>query len=195
MECEILDKVPYTKCLVITQKHKESLLSKIVMHSNSHVVYPGMSFPKQRKRRKLNPADIPGVKEAGWTPDQLITNLHFKIDGVWERSNPDTLHLFLRSVLEYIKGLPEAEPFLRPVTVEDAVDYFDIISDPMDLSLMERRLEVEDVYSSVEIFMADTKLMIDNCRLYNRVDTHYYKYAHRLEQAFHRYLNENMMEF
>jgi len=65
----------------------------------------------------------------------------------------------------------------------------------MDLSLMEKRLESEGFYSSVEIFKADMKRMIDNCRLYNRVDTYYYRFANRLEQAFQRYLNENMGEF
>lgn len=33
--------------------------------------------------------------------------------------------------------------------------------------------------------------MLANCRLYNRVDTFYYKYANRLEQAFQKYLDEN----
>lgn len=137
MECKILAKAPYTQCLSVTKKHKGALLKKIRQNSNSHVVLPGMSFPKNRKRRRLNPADIPGLKEAGWTPEQLITNLHFKIDGIWEKSNPETLQLFLQSVLEAVKSLPEAEPFLKPVTVEDAVDYFDIITDPMDLSLIQ----------------------------------------------------------
>jgi len=45
--------------------------------------------------------------------------------------------------------------------------------------------------SNLEIFKADFNLMLANCRLYNRVDTFYYKYANRLEQAFQKYLDEN----
>ena len=141
MECQILPEVPYTQSLIVARKHRESLEKKIQQHSNSHVVHPGMTFSKQRKRRRLNPGDIPGLKEAGWTPDQLITNLHFKIDGVWEVSDPESLHQFLCTVLDFLKKLPEAGPFLKPVTVEDAADYFDIVSDPMDLSLIEVPLE------------------------------------------------------
>lgn len=60
---------------------------------------------------------------------------------------------------------------------------------------MQKRLETEGFYSSIDIFKADMKRMIDNCRLYNRVETFYYKFANHLEQAFRKYLNENMMEF
>ena len=136
MECQIPPLIPYTSSLRVTQKHRASLTQKMQQESNSHIIMPGMSF-KQRKRRRLNPADIPGLKEAGWTPDQLITNLHFNINGVWEESDPLSLHQFLQSVIDHLKKLPEAGPFLKPVTVEDAVDYFDIVSNPMDLSLME----------------------------------------------------------
>lgn len=33
--------------------------------------------------------------------------------------------------------------------------------------------------------------MVDNCRVYNRVDTCYYKYANRLEHAFLKFIEEN----
>lgn len=149
MECQILPKVPYTQLRNVIEKHNASLLGIIRKNSRSHIILPGIVFPKNRKRKRLAPSDIPGLKEAGWTSEQLISNLHFKINGHWEECTPDSLQQFLRIVLDYIKQLPEAKPFLRPVTIEDAADYFDIIKDPMDLSLMEVKTLVFVAFSSL----------------------------------------------
>ena len=45
-------------------------------------------------------------------------------------------------------------------------DYFDIITDPMDLSTVKRKL-MQKTYTTVEEFLSDMSLMINNCRKYN----------------------------
>lgn len=137
MECEIMSNAPYLHCPRAVKKHREALEDSIKQKSNSHLIYPGMTFPRQKKRQRLNPENIPGLKEAGWTPEQLNRKIQFKIDGVWQQFNSESLFLFLETVLKFLKQQPEAGPFLKPVTLEDAADYFDIIKDPMDLSLIE----------------------------------------------------------
>jgi histone acetyltransferase len=55
-------------------------------------------------------------------------------------------------------------PFLKPVDTLQALDYYDVIIDPIDLSLMRSRLGCQQYYVSLEMFVADLRKMCDNCR-------------------------------
>lgn len=55
-------------------------------------------------------------------------------------------------------------PFLKPVDPQLALDYYDVIIDPIDLSLMRSRLGCQQYYVSLEMFVADMRKMCDNCR-------------------------------
>ena len=83
--------------------------------------------------------------------------------------------------------------FSRPVTEVDAPGYFDVVSHPMDLSKMKRRLPTEQyrqkvksdaVYKCVEDFETDVKLIIKNCHAYNSPNTVVYKAAEKLWKAW-----------
>lgn len=144
MECEIRPSAPYLNSQRSLVKHMEALEATISSKSSVGVIHPGLSFPEdQRKRRRVNPESIPGVKEAGWTSEQLNRNLHFKIDGLWQQFDQDTLFEFLESVIQFLKQQSEIGPFLKPVSIEQAIDYFDVIKNPMDLSLIEVDLRFE----------------------------------------------------
>lgn len=60
----------------VLQMQKDYLDGEIRKLSNSHVVHPGIQrslMPLHHARKKqiavpINPKDIPGVTEAGWTP-------------------------------------------------------------------------------------------------------------------------------
>lgn len=43
-------------------------------------------------------------------------------------------------------------------------DYHTVIKDPVDLSLMETRLKRKDFYITLDIFVADFRRMMSNCR-------------------------------
>ncbi|RLN41616.1 histone acetyltransferase GCN5 [Panicum miliaceum] len=79
---------------------------------------------------------------------------------------------------------PDAWPFKEPVDSRDVPDYYDIIKDPIDLRTMSRRVESEQYYVTLEMFVADMKRMFNNARTYNSPDTIYYKCATRLENFF-----------
>ena len=79
---------------------------------------------------------------------------------------------------------PEAWPFQEPVDEQQVPDYYDIIHDPVDLSLIEKRLNLGDYYMTLDIFVADFRRMFDNCRNYNKSETPYYKCSDRLQAAF-----------
>jgi len=55
-------------------------------------------------------------------------------------------------------------PFLKPVDPSQALDYYDVIIDPVDLSLIRSRLGCKLYYVSLEMFVADLRKMCDNCR-------------------------------
>ena len=75
-------------------------------------------------------------------------------------------------------------PFKEPVDSKEVPDYYDIVKDPVDLSLIAQRLASGTYYAQLEIFAADFKRMFDNCCLYNAPDTIYAKCARRLESFF-----------
>ena len=75
-------------------------------------------------------------------------------------------------------------------------DYYDVIQDPIDLSLIRSRLEESagegaaggggggggrGYYQSVDMFLADIARMCENCRLYNGEDSEYWALATKLE--------------
>lgn len=98
-------------------------------------------------------------------------------------------------------------PFRQPVN--NVVDYYDIIKYPMgkitecssvvktyfffltciDLKTMTERLKAR-YYVSRRLFTADMTRIFTNCRIYNAIDTDYYKCAVNLQQYFQTKMKE-----
>lgn len=72
--------------------------------------------------------------------------------------------VFMR-VLAKLKGLADAGPFLEPVSDREFPQYKDIILHPMDLEKITMKASNLE-YKSVMEFMADLRLMRDNCQLF-----------------------------
>uniref|UniRef100_A0A0E0BAJ0 histone acetyltransferase n=1 Tax=Oryza glumipatula TaxID=40148 RepID=A0A0E0BAJ0_9ORYZ len=94
--------------------------------------------------------------------------------------NHDQPFLLITNMNEH----PDAWPFKEPVDSRDVPDYYDIIKDPIDLKTMSKRVESEQYYVTLEMFVADMKRMFSNAKTYNSPDTIYYKCASRLESFF-----------
>ncbi|KVH94344.1 Acyl-CoA N-acyltransferase [Cynara cardunculus var. scolymus] len=142
MECKIDPKLPYTDLSTMIHRQRQAIDEKIRELSNCHIVYPGIDFQKKEAgipKRILKLEDIPGFREAGWTPDQW-GHSRFKI----------AMH-----------DHGDAWPFKEPVDVRDVPDYYDIIRDPMDLKTMSRRVESEQYYVTLEMFLADARRMLE----------------------------------
>lgn len=60
------------------------------------------------------------------------------------------LQVTLQKIIDKVKALPEAQPFLFPVEPSPtfAPDYFKVILDPMDLQTVEQRLHARNFYVS-----------------------------------------------
>ncbi|CAG8762686.1 17177_t:CDS:2, partial [Acaulospora morrowiae] len=80
-----------------------------------------------------------------------------------------------------------AYPFYEPVDAEKlgVPDYYKIISNPMDLTTINSKLE-NDQYTSAEEFEADIRLMFQNCYTYNGVGSEVHNMGKMLEEVFNK---------
>ncbi|KAI5315871.1 hypothetical protein L3X38_045047 [Prunus dulcis] len=186
MECRIDPKLPYTDLSTMIRRQRQAIDEKIRELSNCHIVYPGIDFQKKEAgvpKKIIKVEDIPGLREAGWTPDQWG---HSRFGALSASTDSARKHLtaFMRALLKSMHDHVDAWPFKEPVDARDVPDYYDIIKDPMDLKTMSKRVESEQYYVTFEMFVADAKRMFLNARTYNSPDTIYYKCATRLEAHF-----------
>ncbi|XP_057509353.1 histone acetyltransferase GCN5 [Actinidia eriantha] len=188
MECKMDPKLPYTDLSTMIRRQRQAIDEKIRELSNCHIVYPGIDFLKKEAgipKRIIKVEDISGLREAGWTPDQWGHSRFKMVNASADTaSNQKSLTAFMRLLLKAMHDHPDAWPFKEPVDARDAPDYYDIIKDPMDLKTMSKRVESEQYYVTLEMFLADVKRMFKNARNYNSPETIYYKCATRLEAHF-----------
>ncbi|XP_075096808.1 histone acetyltransferase GCN5-like isoform X1 [Nicotiana tabacum] len=184
MECKIDPKLPYTDLSTMIRRQRQAIDEKIRELSNCHIVYQGIDFQKKEAgipKKAIKVEDIPGLKEAGWTPDQYG---HSRFKTVNSLSDQKSLTAFMRSLLKIMHDHPDSWPFKEPVDARDVPDYYDIIKDPIDLKTMSKRVESELYYVTFDMFVADVRRMFANARTYNSPETIYYKCATRLESHF-----------
>ncbi|KUI70199.1 Histone acetyltransferase GCN5 [Cytospora mali] len=171
MQCTMLERVRYLEVPRMLQKQKECVLAKIRAFSKSHIIHQP---PKQWKNgvSAIDPQKIEAIKNSGWSPemDELARQ---------PRHGPNYSQLL--HLLNDMQNHQSAWPFLMPVNKDDVHDYYDVIKEPMDLSTMEQKLEM-DQYTTPEDFTKDATLIFKNCRQYNSEGTPYTKSANKLEK-------------
>ncbi|EGN99866.1 hypothetical protein SERLA73DRAFT_180117 [Serpula lacrymans var. lacrymans S7.3] len=182
MQCTMLRKVNYLEKADLIAQQREAILTKIREMSKSHIVYPGLpQFQHDASGdMAIDPKDVPGLRESGWTPT---------MDANTRTIPRNAEHNFMQRLMTDLQGHPLSWAFLQPVNGEEVVDYYDVITKPMDFSTMEHKLETNQ-YSTMDAFVKDAILVFDNCRLYNPESSIYAKNATKMEKFMKEQLSD-----
>uniref|UniRef100_J3N2N7 histone acetyltransferase n=1 Tax=Oryza brachyantha TaxID=4533 RepID=J3N2N7_ORYBR len=172
MECRIDQKLPYVDLATMIRRQRQAIDEKIRELSNCHIVYSGIDFQKDKQMFSLSKIFLNHLL-------QLISS-----KGVTIALVVACLESAQMTNVLNMNEHPDAWPFKEPVDSRDVPDYYDIIKDPIDLKTMSKRVESEQYYVTLEMFVADMKRMFSNAKTYNSPDTIYYKCASRLESFF-----------
>ena len=191
MQCTMVPRIRYLEVQSFLATQKRLIQARINSFSRSHVVYPGLDVFKNHKDEKrditsqaskveliVQPNEVPGLKETGWTPE---------MDELISRSKRGPHFAAMRHILVELNAHASAWPFVAPVNANDVPDYYTVITNPMDLSTMESKLE-NNQYNTVDDLVQDAQLVFDNCKLYNPASSPYAKCAVKLEKFLYERL-------
>ena len=130
--------------------------------------------PKEWKNgpHPIDPMSIPAIKASGWSLD---------MDELARQPRHGPNYSQLLHLLNDMQNQGFSWPFTQPVNRDEVADYYEVITEPMDLATMEEKHE-KDQYPTPEDFIRDAKLVFDNCRKYNNETTPYAKNANKLEK-------------
>ncbi|CAH8547179.1 unnamed protein product [Dicrocoelium dendriticum] len=108
---------------------------------------------------------------------------------------PNELLRYFIPVVEKISKEKDAEPFLQPVDWEslEIYDYPQIVSNPMDLSTIRKKLENRE-YKDPWNVVDDFWLMLNNAWLYNKKTSKVYKTCTRLSEIFEAAIDPVMQQ-
>ncbi|XP_057659195.1 nucleosome-remodeling factor subunit NURF301 isoform X2 [Diorhabda carinulata] len=89
----------------------------------------------------------------------------------------------LKKLIKQLQVHKSAWPFMEPVDPTEAPDYYKVIKEPMDLQMIEGKIN-DQVYTKLSEFIGDMTKIFDNCRYYNPKESPFYKCAESLEAYF-----------
>uniref|UniRef100_A0A6T6CJQ9 histone acetyltransferase n=1 Tax=Compsopogon caeruleus TaxID=31354 RepID=A0A6T6CJQ9_9RHOD len=187
MECKLHPKIDYLNVPLLLKAQKMALIEKLREVSNCHIVFPGIDV---KAKGGIDIEDIPGIKEIGL---KNIRGHGFQGSrsgaasvAARDPAARQALQKLLQSILTQIKNHNSAWPFLQPVNAAEtgAVDYYDVIKNPIDLQTIQERLDLGWYYITKEIFVADLKRMVANCIQYNGKGHYITDLALSLEKFF-----------
>ncbi len=137
-------------------------MREIQQRSRSHIIHPGLDiFLHKAKEESIDPSEIPGLKESGWTPE---------MDRLTRRPKRHPQFAIMQKLHTLLNDHPSSWAFANPVNAEEVTDYYERIKNPMDFSTMAAKLE-GNAYKTTDEFIADARLIFDNCRAYNALES------------------------
>ncbi|KDD73121.1 hypothetical protein H632_c2512p1 [Helicosporidium sp. ATCC 50920] len=196
MECAIHPRLPHVRLPAMLLRQKEAVESQVRLYSRGHVVHPGLHSWRDGARVAVTPESVPGLLDAGWRAEDAARerrDFQLVVRGMLVDASADNRQRYMRDLLARLQREPDAWPFLKPVPVEEVPDYYDVIKDPIDLSLIEARLESRAFYVTLEIFAADVARVFANAQVYNAADTFFHKIAIKLYDEFQDWLSSGIV--
>ncbi|XP_027583009.1 tyrosine-protein kinase BAZ1B [Pipra filicauda] len=142
-------------------------------------MYSSRQGRHQRKKQALNPARGPRQRTApvnGADIDELV--LQTKRTARRQSLELQKCEEILGKLIKYRFSWP----FREPVTTEEAEDYFEVISNPMDFQTMQSKCSCGN-YRSVQEFLSDMKQVFSNAERYNQNGSHVLSCLEKTEQC------------
>ena len=152
------------------------------------IIYPPLSsdweddveYSRHTQNRTAERAlNIPGVKEAGWTLSDLVTMSRGSKDADQKKHQ---LKTELLALVNKVSDQQFSWCFRDPVNTEEVTDYLDVVTEPIDLKTIEKRIRKGDWYKNKHMLYSDLMKMVNNCKLYNGEGSTYTEYANSLEK-------------
>ena len=200
MECYVHPSVDYTRVAEMVAMQRQFILERIKaerqLTKSDKVVYPALrpdfatntteSTTVNRSRGEAycnaqRALAIPGVSQAGWTMSDLV----YMMSSGTSKDSDQKKHLLKGELLMYINKVIDQQfawCFRDPVDTTEVTDYLSVISEPIDLKTMEKRIRKGDWYKNKYMLYSDMMKMANNCKLYNGEGSQYYDYAVSLEK-------------
>ena len=200
MECYVHPSVDYTRIAETVTIQRQFILERIKaerqLTKSDKVVYPALrpdfatnateSTTVNRSRGEAycnaqRALAIPGVSQAGWTMSDLV----YMMSNGTSKDSDQKKHLLKGELLMYINKVIDQQfawCFRDPVDTTEVTDYLSVISEPIDLKTMEKRIRKGDWYKNKYMLYSDMMKMANNCKLYNGEGSQYYDYAVSLEK-------------
>ena len=196
MEAEIDPKINYSNLSEILKEQKNCIVKYSKKFLNIKRKYTYSQFEEEVKKKgidlnSLKKKDkdnedtleitedlfncIPGIKESGWTYKD------YKIQCENEKLGDNVNFLTqCRNIISKLNKHQNSWPFREPVNPKNAPDYYQKITEPMDLQTLEKGVE-SGKYKTKSVFEKDLRKIFNNARSYNKPGTIYYKFASILE--------------
>ncbi|RMZ95006.1 transcription initiation factor TFIID subunit 1 isoform X1 [Brachionus plicatilis] len=105
-----------------------------------------------------------------------------------------SMSTLLENIVNELRDLQEAQPFLFPVNQKKVPDYYKVIKDPIDLQKIRKKIN-EKMYKDRESFLNDMQLLINNSRIYNGTNSIITQSAEMIYQLCELRIKEKQDQF
>ena len=171
MECLVDPTIDYLTTRQVAEQQRKALVARVAeLGAQQGKSNAAVDAAAQGERHKE-------LLRTGWKTPAL--EIHY-------RGQVQALEAHLHEFLEEVAKHEDAWCFLNPVSVEEAPDYYTVIKNPVDISLLRKRLEQasqgKPYYRTPEQMRAELCIMCENCRQYNGEPSTYSDSATRLQE-------------
>eukprot|EP01083_Nonionella_stella_P183958 666238_1 len=180
MHSRIIKHINYCKLNKQLLQNRRVLVSKIGQISHS---------VKKRKGLEMNTniTDIPGIAEYKQCGD--VTKTKSKLFATTQSTELVEVTARISGILKQLNSHSKVGVFNKPVDAAQAGDYYNVIKRPMDLSKIQKKLD-QYQYKSMTQFIADFKLIITNCKLFNPKENPYHNHAIEFDEYFEKLMQQ-----